>query len=316
LTIFSRTGNNNRAFIESLALPVQRLNLAGGFNKGFFYLEETMAIVKDENFITVQGWMVNRLGLSGNELLVFALIYGFTQDGETIFTGSATYIGKWCGISRQSVSKITQKLIEKGIIEKQSIRGIGDKYRAVIMFTPTCKESLHGMERKFTPTCKESLHNNILNNNKDINNNNEEAGVQMYENCTSEIEIDKELDKKPIKPKKEVTYPDIKEVEEYILSKQLAVDPYIFIDYYQKRDWSDRDGKKVKNWKNKALNWDTNEKKRNPQAEPYSPTSSSSRKIDTPPRGKHCPECGEDAIFNSRCEKCGAMYRTDGSRIT
>ncbi len=50
--------------------------------------------------------------------------------------------------------------------------------------------------------------------------------------------------------------------------------------------------------------------------QPYSKTSSSSKKIDTPTRGKHCPECGEDAIFNSRCEKCGAMYRTDGSRIT
>jgi len=40
LTNISRTGNNHRAFIESLACPVPRFNLAGGFSKGFFYLEK------------------------------------------------------------------------------------------------------------------------------------------------------------------------------------------------------------------------------------------------------------------------------------
>jgi len=36
LTNIPCTGNNSRAFIESLVLPVQHLNLAGGFNEGFF----------------------------------------------------------------------------------------------------------------------------------------------------------------------------------------------------------------------------------------------------------------------------------------
>jgi len=40
LTNVSRTGNNCRAFIESLVSPVRRLNLAGGFNKGFFIVVE------------------------------------------------------------------------------------------------------------------------------------------------------------------------------------------------------------------------------------------------------------------------------------
>ena len=41
--------------------------------------------MQNDNYIVVFGWMCNELGLSGTELLVFALIYGFTQDGETGF---------------------------------------------------------------------------------------------------------------------------------------------------------------------------------------------------------------------------------------
>ena len=40
------------------------------------------------NYYSVQGWMVKDLNLKGNELAVFAIIYGFSQDNETWFTGS------------------------------------------------------------------------------------------------------------------------------------------------------------------------------------------------------------------------------------
>ena len=33
--------------------------------------------IRDENFYTVLGWMLNVLGLKGNELIVFAIIYSF-----------------------------------------------------------------------------------------------------------------------------------------------------------------------------------------------------------------------------------------------
>ena len=36
-------------------------------------------MVKSENYITIQGWMVTELKLKGNELLIYALIFGFTQ---------------------------------------------------------------------------------------------------------------------------------------------------------------------------------------------------------------------------------------------
>ena len=33
--------------------------------------------ISSDNYVVVQGWMCNELDLKGNDLLVFALIYGF-----------------------------------------------------------------------------------------------------------------------------------------------------------------------------------------------------------------------------------------------
>ena len=41
--------------------------------------------IRNENFYTVLGWMLNVLELKGNELIVFAIIYSFSQDGESDF---------------------------------------------------------------------------------------------------------------------------------------------------------------------------------------------------------------------------------------
>ena len=49
-------------------------------------------MVKPDNYILVYGWMVTELGLKGNELFLYAIIYGFSQDGETEFSGSLRYM--------------------------------------------------------------------------------------------------------------------------------------------------------------------------------------------------------------------------------
>ena len=73
--------------------------------------------MKDGDYITIQGWML-ALGLKGNELLAFALIYSFSRDGVSVFKGSAQYIADWCGVSRRNVSRILDKLQDRGLIEK------------------------------------------------------------------------------------------------------------------------------------------------------------------------------------------------------
>ena len=39
--------------------------------------------IKRSNFVIIQGWMITDLKLKGNQLMIFAAIYGFSQDGES-----------------------------------------------------------------------------------------------------------------------------------------------------------------------------------------------------------------------------------------
>lgn len=77
-----------------------------------------MSVVKDNNFIAIQGWMRTRLNLKGNELLIYALIYGFSQDGNSRFTGSRKYIAEWCGCSLDTVDRSLSSLVGKGLLAK------------------------------------------------------------------------------------------------------------------------------------------------------------------------------------------------------
>lgn len=77
-----------------------------------------MSAVKDTNFIAIQGWMRTKLNLKGNELLIFALVYGFSQDGQSRFTGSRKYIAEWCGCSLDTVDRSLSSLGSKGLIVK------------------------------------------------------------------------------------------------------------------------------------------------------------------------------------------------------
>jgi len=77
-----------------------------------------MSAVKDNNFIAIQGWMRTKLNLKGNELLIYALIYGFSQDGESRFKGSRKYIADWCGCSLNTVDRALGSLVAKGLLAK------------------------------------------------------------------------------------------------------------------------------------------------------------------------------------------------------
>lgn len=78
-----------------------------------------MAKVKNEHYITIQEFMVNDLELSGNELIAYALIYGFSQDGESYFKGSLSYVAKWLNCSKATACNILNKLADDGFLEKK-----------------------------------------------------------------------------------------------------------------------------------------------------------------------------------------------------
>lgn len=99
--------------------------------------------ITSENYLTIQGWQVKELGLKGNELLIYAIIYGFTQDGEQLFYGGIQYLQEWTNSTRQGVYKALDALIEKGLVEKVvSPESVNKVYYRVNKVDRRCKQSL------------------------------------------------------------------------------------------------------------------------------------------------------------------------------
>ena len=130
--------------------------------------------MKNENHLTIDGWMINNLDLKGNELIIYALIYGFSQDGESEFYGSRSYIAEWCNSSLPTVDKALNELIRKGFILKrvETINNITfNRYKVnlgvVKKLYRGSKETLGGLVKKLYRGSKETLYNNIEYNIKD-----------------------------------------------------------------------------------------------------------------------------------------------------
>lgn len=106
-------------------------------------------MIKNENFITIQGWMINELGLKGNALIVYATIYGFSQAEDCEFTGSANYLADWCGCSRQTIINILNNLVEQNlIIKREEIRNNVKFCTYKANFTG-CQKIVQGDVKKF-----------------------------------------------------------------------------------------------------------------------------------------------------------------------
>lgn len=75
-------------------------------------------MIKDTNYVNIQGWMLTKLNLKGNDLMVFAIIYGFSQVENHYFNGSLSYLSEWTNSTRQGVLKNLKNLIEQGFIVK------------------------------------------------------------------------------------------------------------------------------------------------------------------------------------------------------
>ena len=88
--------------------------MAGLSHMGVFRME-----VKDGTYVNIQSFMVNELHLSGNALIIYAVIYGFSQDGDSWFTGSRSYLAAWCQASKSTVSRNLETLCADGLIERR-----------------------------------------------------------------------------------------------------------------------------------------------------------------------------------------------------
>ena len=67
--------------------------------------------------------MTRELGLSGAELLVYAIVLSFTLGAAKIYFGSAEYIAELAGLSPRSVHRALRGLRESGLVYDAEIMG-------------------------------------------------------------------------------------------------------------------------------------------------------------------------------------------------
>lgn len=149
--------------------------------------------VRDDNYFQVSGWMLNRLNLKGVPLQVFSIIYGFSQDGETCFTGSLQYLMDFTNSSKPTIIKSLKELVEKGFILKyeNEMNGVKfNKYRVNLLVVKNLnggsKETLPGGSQISLPGgSKETLPNNKSLDNKSLIDKEKEV-IEIYHSvCVS-----------------------------------------------------------------------------------------------------------------------------------
>jgi hypothetical protein len=144
-----------------------------------------------KNYTIIQGWMISDLGLKGNSLLIYALIYGFSQAENCKFTGSLNYLATWTNSTKQGVIKSLKILQERGLINKEESfsNGVKNVKYYTTKFNGGIKQSLMG-------GIKQSLPNNIEYNNIDNNiviNKQFEQFYNLYGKKKSRSDVEKKL---------------------------------------------------------------------------------------------------------------------------
>lgn len=177
-------------------------------------------MVEKENYVVVQGWMITELGLKGNELLIYAVIHGFSQVPNQSFTGNLKYLEDWTNSSKQTVINCLKSLIDKNFITRIE-KGNSIEYRSNFL-TPKVKI--------FDPY--------------NIN-------INKKENIIINNNI-KESDKN-----KRFVPPTLEEVKAYCKERHNNVDPVEFMAHYTASNWY-RGKTKISNWRACVITWEKN----------------------------------------------------------
>lgn len=124
-----------------------------------------------DNFITIQGWMITDLKLKGNELLIYACIYGFSQAENQVFNGSRQYLADWTNSTTKGVANCLKSLVEKGYLEKRDnyINGVKFCDYRVTKFPSPGNIVPYPGEKSSLPPREKSSPNNIDLDNKENN---------------------------------------------------------------------------------------------------------------------------------------------------
>lgn len=241
-------------------------------------------MINDEDFILMPGFTITRLGLTGNERLLYSLIWGFTKDEEHEFKGSVSYMMEWLGCSRQTVFNTLNSLVSKKLLMKKERYENNVKFVSYKVVIPSISD-LDLQYKKYTTGCEnfslgvvqnldegstklrpnnieDNINNNIssninseinLNSSNSKNNLKKEEKEYISESNDSSIYLEKEKKKRFVKP-------SFKEVEAYIREQNYDIDAHTFFDYYESCGWTVGKNKPMKDWKASVRYWNSTRK--------------------------------------------------------
>ena len=188
-----------------------------------------------KGYYVVHEWMISELGLKGTELLVYAIIFGFTQIEEQSFFGTRKYLAEFTGATVRSVQNALEALVDKGYLSKHVSTVPCNGTRMV-----SYKAILH-------PQCKNFTGEKIAHNNN-IHNSIKSNGVTVSKEGSSKSS-------RFIKP-------TVDEIRAYCNEKGYNIDPERFYDYNESKGWLV--GKTpMKDWRAAVRTWVRNNNARN-----------------------------------------------------
>ena len=116
--------------------------------------------------------MITALHLKGCELLVYAVVFGYSQKGAGCYFGSAAALAESLGVSRQTIVSTFKSLTERGLLIKTDDYHAGVHTCAYAVnldlsnnFTG-CQETLQGCKEILQGGSQKTLHNNKSIDNK------------------------------------------------------------------------------------------------------------------------------------------------------
>lgn len=183
-------------------------------------------------FLTITSEM-REAGLSGNGLLVFALVYGYSQQAQGCYYGSLSHTAEVIGCSGETARNILKSLTENGFIERFEFMDNGVRrvaYRATQKIWDTQKILVDHPKNLDTPTQK------IWGNNIEYNKRDNKTSI--YNSASARFQI-----------------PTLEEVTAYCRERGNAIDPQQFIDHYTANGWR-VGGNPMKDWRACVRTWE------------------------------------------------------------
>lgn len=191
-------------------------------------------------------------GLAGNDLLVYAVIHGYSQGEQGCYYGSRKHLCELTGVAERTLKDCLKRLLTKGHIKQLVVELEGRRILAYSVVLASAESAQQRAESaQVSAESAPGQGQNLPTDNKDIN---------IYT---------RERETRTRESKNSFTAPSVAEVRAYCEAKNYPIDPEEFVAHYESNGWMV--GKvPMKNWKSAITSW-AKRRANEPQYTPVQP---------------------------------------------